>query len=252
MRPGPIDPPRDPPPRTGSSHPRLPGDVSNRPGDGSLSRVEAVKDEHLRRWDVATPAATVIGRPESPEADVGERVRQLHAEAHPAMAGHGARMHRLEKLRIAHAFASTLDVTPWERDRALGVMRDLDLTAFGSQRAVETVALVVLKHVVDGERQRRLGLQDQDWLATLSPSGLSILYDRFESLTDDDRFERLLEAHDLDVTAINRLERTLREQLDEQDLQGAAFGRTPARDPALPAFRGRRTAVDGISDAPER
>jgi hypothetical protein len=210
--------------------------VSTRPGDGSLSRVEAVKDEHLRRWDVATPAATLIGRPESPDADVGETVRQLHEEAHPAMAGHSARMHRLEKVRITHAFASTLGVTPWERDRALGIMRELDLTAFGSQRAVEKVALVVLKHVVDEGRQRRLGLQDQEWLRTLSPSAMSMLYDRLESLTEDERFQRLLSAYDLDTTGVNRLERTLREQLDEQDLHGAAFGRAPARDPALPSI----------------
>jgi len=260
MRPAPSDDPRDRRPTTGAADPRVPGDVSARPGDGSLSRVEAVRDEHRRRWDVATPAATRIGRPESPDADVGETVRQLHEEAHPAMAGHGARMHRLEKVRIAHAFASTLGVTPWERDRALGIMSELDLTAFGSQRAVETVALVVLKHVVDDERGRRLGLADEAWLATLSPAAMSTLYDRFDSLTDDDAYRRLLAAYDLDVTAVNRLERTLREQLDEGDLQGAAFGRAPARDPALPAFRPERadtgdggTGPSGVrsEDAPE-
>jgi hypothetical protein len=219
--------------------------VSTRPGDGSLSRVDAVKDEHLRRWDVATPAATRIGRPESPDGDVGETVRQLHEEAHPAMAGHSARMHRLEKVRITHAFASTLGVSPWERDRALGIMRELDLTAFGSQRAVEKVALVVLKHVVDDERQRRLGLQDRQWLATLSPSGMSMLYDRFESLTGDDTYQQLLSAYDLDTTGVNRLERTLREQLDEQGLHGAVFGRAPARDPALPRIGRSGGRTDG-------
>jgi hypothetical protein len=226
----------------------VPGDVSTEPGDGSLPRGEAVKDEHLRRWDVATPAATLIGRPESPDADVSERVRQLHAEAHPAMAGHSERMHRLEKLRITHAFANTLDVTPWERDRALGIVDELDLTAFGSQRAVEKVALVTLAHVVDEVRQQRLGLQDREWLNTLSPSAMSMLYDRHESLTDDERFRALLAEHDLDTTAVNRLKRTLREQLDEQDADGAVFGRNPKRDPALPALTSRGDPGAGSGD----
>jgi len=242
---GPPSPPTDPPRTTGPTDPRLPGDLSTRPGDGALSRVDAVKDERIRRWDVVTPSATLIGRPESPDADVGETVRRLHEEAHPAMAGHSARMHRLEKARITHAFASTLDVTPWERDRAIGIMTELDLTAFGSQRAVETVALVVLKYVVDDERQRTLGLHDQEWLARQSPGAMSMLYERYESLTDEERYRELLAAHDLDTTAVNRLTRTLREQLDEQDLHGAVFGRSPHRDPALPAMREREDAGAG-------
>jgi putative heme degradation protein len=249
MRRAPPDPPRDARPTTGPRDPRVPDDVSTEPGDGALSRVDAVKDEHLRRWDVATPAATLIGRPESPDADLPDSVRQLHAEAHPAMAGHSERMHRLEKLRITHAFANTLDVTPWERDRALGIVQDLDLTAFGSQRAVERVALVVLAHVVDEVRQQRLGLDDREWLNSLSPSAMSMLYDRHDSLTDDEQFQALLEEHDLDTTAVNRLKRTLREQLDEQELEGAVFARNPHRDPALPAFTSRpEDEGDGADD----
>ena len=234
---GPSSPPTDPTRTTGPTDPRVPSDVSTEPGDGALSRVDAVKDEHLRRWDVATPAATLIGRPDGPEADVSETVRQLHEEAHPAMAGHSKRMHRLEKARITHAFCNTLDVTPWERDRALGIMTELDLTAFGSQRGIEKVALVVLKYVVDEERQELLGLHDKAWLGRQSPGAMSMLYERFDSLTDDERYQELLDAHDLDTTGVNRLTRTLREQLDEQDIQDAVFGRSPHRDPALPTMR---------------
>jgi hypothetical protein len=212
-------------------------DVSAGPGDGSLSRVDAVKDERFRRWDVATPAATIIGRAESPGGDVGENLRRLHDEQHPAMAGHSARMHRLEKARITHAYASALDVTPWERDRAMGIMVDLDLTVFGQQRAIEKVALVVLKYVVDDERERRLGLQDEEFVASLNPDEMSSLYERYESLSDEERFQELMEAQDLSVTNVNRLERSLREQVVEQELVGAVLGRSPYRDPAMPAVR---------------
>jgi len=223
--------------------------VSARPGDGALSRVDAVKDERFRRWDVATPAATLIGRASGPDADVGENLRRLHDEQHPAMAGHSARMHRLEKARITHAYCSALSVTPWERDRAMGIMVDLDLTAFGSQRAIEKVALVVLQYVVDDERERQLGLQDDAFVASLNADEMESLYERFTSLKDDDRFRELLDAQDMTVTTVNRLNRTLREQLDAQGLEGAVLGRSPFRDPAMPAIRDGPSEGDAASEA---
>ena len=225
-------------------------EVSTRPGDGSLPRIEAVKDERVRRWDVVTPSATLIGRAQGPEEDVGDTIRRLHDEAHPAMEGHGARMHRLDKARITHALCSALDLTPWERDRALGIVTELDLTAFGSQRAIEKVALVVLAHVVDDERRRQLGLHDEEWLSGHSPDTFERLYERYQSLTDDPRYQRLLAEFDLDTTSVNRLRRVLREQLDEQDLHGAAFGRAPNRDPNLPAI-GERSAEAREEAAPD-
>jgi hypothetical protein len=222
--------------------------VSAGPGDGSLPWTEAVKDELVRRWDVVTPAATLIGRAERPEDDLSEGVRRLHDERHPAMAGHGERMHRLDKLRITHALCSALDVTRWERDRALGIMTELDLTAFGSRRGVPTVALVVVGYVVDTARRKRLGLDDPARLAGLSPDEMESLYDLFTPLKEDDRYRRLMERHGLDVTAVNRLTRTLREQLDEQALHGVALGRNPNVDPNLPAIRAR-PSEDGPSDA---
>lgn len=212
-------------------------ELSTGPGDGSLARTEAVKDEQVRRWDVVTPSATLIGRPDSPEADVSETVRRLHDEQHPAMQGHGERMHRLDKARITQAFCNALEVTPWQRDRALGIMVELDLTAFGSQRGVPRVALVVIRHVVDEERKHRLGLHDQEWVAGQPPEKLAALHERFTSIKDSEQYRDLLARHGLDVTSVNRLTRTLREQLDEQGIAGAALGRSPYRDATLPSVR---------------
>ncbi|PSQ22327.1 DNA-directed RNA polymerase subunit epsilon [Halobacteriales archaeon QS_9_67_15] len=228
--------------------PRAERDVSARPGDGSLGRVDAVKDEAFRRWDVTTPSATLIGRPDHPEDDVDENLRRLHDEQHPAMAGHAERMHRLEKARITHAFCNRLALTPWERDRALGIMTDLDLTVFGSQRAIQKVALVVIQHVVDDERQRILGLHDREWVVEQPPETLAALHERFDSITDDPQYRTLLDLVGLDVTSVNRLSRTLRDQLDEQGLRGAVFGRNPHRDPSLPAFSDREPTAVTRSD----
>lgn len=223
--------------------------VSTGPGDGSLPRTEAIKDERVRRWDVDTPSATLIGRAESADGDLSETVRRLHDEQHPAMAGHSERMHRLDKLRIAHAIASHLNLTAWERDRILGIMVELDLTEFGSQRAIPTVALVVVQHVVDQERQEQLGLDDPERLADLSPDEMERLYELFGSVTDEDAYRELLEAQDLTKTNINRLDRVLKKQLEERDLEGAVLGRQPNRDPHIPSLGGDDDTADSEDSA---
>ncbi|WP_321112749.1 DNA-directed RNA polymerase subunit epsilon [Halorussus salinisoli] len=213
---------------------------SQRPGDGSVGRADLQRDQTVRQWGPVTPSATQIGRAESPDADLSESVRRLHEERHSAMAGHSSRMHRLDKLRIAHALCNDLSLTPWQRDRVVGIMSDLDLTAFGSQRAIPKVALVVIRHVVDHEREHYLGLHDQEWIRELSPAELNELYDQFRSITDEERFSELVAKHGLNVTNLNRLRRTLKDQLREQDLEDAVYGRNPHRDPNLPSLGARR------------
>ncbi|WP_160135514.1 DNA-directed RNA polymerase subunit epsilon [Halococcus salsus] len=208
--------------------------LSRLPGDSTVSRADLQRDETVRRWGLVTPSATRIGRAEAPEHDLSENIRRLHEERHPAMEGYSERAHRLEKLRLTHALCSSLGLTPWQRDRAIGTMVDLDLTAFGSQRAIPKVALVVIRHVVDLEREHHLGLHDNDWIAEQPPERLADLYEQFQSITDDEQFTELCEQHDLGVTNLNRLRRTLVDQLDEQGLHNAVYGRNPYRDPSLP------------------
>jgi hypothetical protein len=210
--------------------------ISQRPGDSAVARADLQRDETVRRWGLVTPSATRIGRADSPEHDLSENIRRLHEERHPAMEGYSERAHRLEKLRLTHALCSSLDLTPWQRDRAIGTMVKLDLTAFGSQRAIPKVALVVIRHVVDREREHHLGLHDDEWIAKQPPDRLSDLYDQFHSITDDEQFTALCEQYDLGVTNLNRLRRTLTDQLDEQDLNDAVYGRNPYRDPSLPSL----------------
>lgn len=213
------------------------------PGAGALTRAEHRRDEAARRWGIVTPAATVIGRPEPGDADLSESVRRLHDEQHAATAGYSRRAHYLDRLRTTQALCNAIDVTPWERDRALGIMADIDLTAFGSQRGVATVALVVIRHVVDVERQRALGLDDVD-PSELSSAELEELHETYRDtdITDEERFQQIAELHDLDQTSLNRLRRVLRTQLEEVD--GDPFGRNPHRDSTLPSSRllhGHRT-----------
>ena len=236
---GEAEPGRDAGPAVGGYERR---EISDRAGHGSLSELETLRDAAVRRWDVVSPSATTIGRASDPASDVSESLRRLHEERHPAMRGHSSRLHRLDKLRVAHALCNHLDLTGWQRDRVLGVMEELDLTAFGSQRAIPKVALVVVRHVVDVERRRYLGLEDGEYLAGKSPDELAELYDAFHSIKDEPSFERLLDVHDLDKTSLNRLRNVLVERLAEQGIEDRAFGRNPYRDPNLPQLRDRGRA----------
>jgi hypothetical protein len=164
------------------------------------------------------------------------------------MAGHSSRVHRLDKLRVAQALCNHLDLTGWQRDRVLGVMEELDLTAFGSQRGIPKVALVVVRHVVDVERRRYLGLEDREYIAGKSPDELAGLYETFRSIKDEPAFERLIEVHGLDKTSLNRLRNVLVERLEEQGIEGRAFGRNPHRDPNLPQLRDRGPEGGGTPD----
>lgn len=210
--------------------------LETRAGAGSLSRAAVQRDSAVRQWGIVTPAATMIGRAESPDADLGERIRRLHDEQHGATEGHSTRAHNLDRLRTTQALCNALDLTPWQRDLALGLMTEIDLTAFGSQRAIPTVALVVIRHVVDLDRRAYFGLDDID-LSVLSTERMDELFDEYKrhDITDEAAFKRLAAQHGLDKTSLNRLRRVLKDQLDE-DISAYVYGRNPNRDPNLPAL----------------
>ena len=229
--------------RSGSEQPTVTGEsdrrLEMRPGSGALSRADVQRDSTVRRWGVVTPSATVIGRAQSPEADLSESIRRLHDEQHGATPGYSERAHHLDRLRTTQALCNALDVTPWQRDLALGVMDEIDLTEFGSQRAIAKVALVVIRHVVDVDRQQYFGLDDID-VQALSAERMDELFGQYRAhdITDEATFKRLAAQHGLDTTSLNRLRRVLKAQLDDEL---PAYGRNPYRDPNLPEPTGSDT-----------
>ncbi|WP_306055775.1 DNA-directed RNA polymerase subunit epsilon [Natronococcus wangiae] len=211
--------------------------LETRPGSGSLSRADVQRDSTVRQWGVVTPSATVIGRAESPEEELSESIRRLHDEQHGATPGYSERAHRLDRLRTTQALCNALDLTPWQRDLALGVMDEIDLTEFGSQRAIPKVALVVIRHVVDVDRRAYFGLDDVD-VSALSPDRMDELFGQYRAhdITDEETFKRLAAQHGLDTTSLNRLRRVLKSQLEDEL---PAYGRNPYRDPNLPSLEAR-------------
>ncbi|MWV41352.1 DNA-directed RNA polymerase subunit epsilon [Natrialba sp. INN-245] len=235
MRDDGVDPRSNPEGGVALERPRTPERerrLETRPGSGSLSRADVQRDSTVRRWGVVTPSATVIGRAESPDGDLSENVRRLHDEQHAATPGYSERAHHLDRLRTTQALCNALEVTPWQRDLALGVMDEIDLTEFGSQRAIEKVALVVIRHVVDVDRRTYFGLDDVD-VGSLSADRMDDLFGRYRAhdITDESAFTRLAAQYGLDKTNLNRLRRVLKSQLDDEL---PAYGRNPYRDPNLP------------------
>ncbi|MFP9190678.1 DNA-directed RNA polymerase subunit epsilon [Natronosalvus vescus] len=220
-------------------------ELETRPGSGTLSRADHQRDATVRRWGVITPSATVIGRPESPGDDLSTSIRRLHDEQHGATPGYSERAHRLDRLRTTQALCNALEVTPWQRDLALGVMDEIDLTEFGSQRAIPKVALVVIRHVVDVDRRSYFGLDDID-VSALSPERMEELFGQYRAhdITDEATFKRLAAQHGLDTTSLNRLRRVLKGQLEDEL---PAYGRNPYRDPNLPQVTEDDDAADGAS-----
>ena len=221
--------------------------LETRPGSGSLSRADVQRDSTVRRGGVVTPSATVIGRAESADADLSESVRRLHDEQHAATPGYSERAHHLDRLRTTQALCNALDLTPWQRDLALGVMDEIDLTEFGSQRAIPKVALVVIRHVVDVDRRTYFGLDDID-AQELSADRMEELFTEYRAhdITEEPTFKRLAAEHGLDTTSLNRLRRVLKSQLEDEL---PAYGRNPYRDPNLPESTGTDASDENADES---
>lgn len=212
-------------------------------GEDPPEHPESV-DEQPRRFDPVTPSATRIGHAEGSH-DVDGRLRALHAERRAAFQGNPERTRALDVLRVTQAVCNSLDLTPWERDRVLGVVRELDGTALDDGRAIPHIALVVARRVVDAERRAWLGLDDSEYCADQPPERLAALADRLTRLTDGSSFDgeaahdgstydRLREDCGLTDAAAARIDAALDRELDEATLREAVLGRSPHRDPHLP------------------
>lgn len=214
-------------------------------GSSDSRRQPEALDPAPRTRDVVNPTATRIGRPQpdeeftdwdcpAPEADdIGERLRRLHEERDARLQGNEQRRDTLDVARITQALCNTLDLTSWERDRVLGVVCELDATAFDDHHTVPRVVLVVARRVVDAERRAWLGLDSAD---EDPPERLQALRERLTRLTDSPQYTRLLTECDLSPAAADAIEAALDRELDEETVREATFGRSAYRDPALPAF----------------
>lgn len=145
-----------------------------------------------------TPTATEIGH-ESGRSDEAEHLRKIERRTNDHLSTH---KHELDKKRITEAFCDTLEVTSYQRQEAVRLMEFLDLEAFGSQRGVRGVALVVIKYVVNCDRMEHYGGD-----AT--------------RISEDDTFQQLVDEEGLDMGDIMSISQTMKEQLQNRRNSGS-------------------------------
>lgn len=183
-------------------------------GDGAQSPEELYIDRHAYDEGYVTTAATTIGY--ANQRDERYQRLQEYNEGIRGDSRHGARMSRLDKRRATQALCSALDLPAYQQRMVVDYMLDLDLSLFGSQKRIEKVALVVIRHVVERE-----------WFEQ-NPTDP-------ERLSERDRYLALVEEQDMDMGDVMRIsqifKRWLTEHAESRENYGVGF---PGRDPNLP------------------
>lgn len=160
------------------------------------------KEIGISSVDIAS--ATSVGLP----SDRNEKYERFVKNERQTDDSHSTLLSDWDKKRITQAFCGHLDLTPFQRDLVMDRMMELDLTQFGSQKRIENVALAVIRDVVETDRQPDIEPEDA---AELSVEELERLYESYIRMSDDPRYNDLLEEFDLDLGDIQSIAKILRE-----------------------------------------
>lgn len=176
------------------------------PGDGSLdsNTIERDADGYFH---YETPAAGQIGE----SGDEHDRLRELNEGRHRSDGRFAVRQSQWDKKHVTQIFCSQLGLTRPQRDGVMDAMESLDFSKFGSQRAIETVALGVIRYVVNKDRVERN--PDATWVS------------------HEDQFKELMDDCDVSMSNLTTVKEVALEQIP--NLQAGQS--TPKRDPTLPS-----------------
>ncbi|EMA44452.1 DNA-directed RNA polymerase epsilon subunit [Halococcus morrhuae DSM 1307] len=153
-----------------------------------------------------SPAATQIGE----SGDEYDQFREINEGRHNSDGELPVRQGQWDKKHITEIFCSRLGVTEFQKGGVMDAMEALDFSQFGSQRAVETVALGVIRYVVNKDRLERN--PEATWVS------------------HEDQFQELMESCNVTMSDLTTVKRIALNQIP--NLQ--AGGSTPKRDPNLP------------------
>lgn len=198
-------------------------------GEGSHSEEDLYQDKSAFRYGAERVGTTGVGT----RSDRNERYDDLH-DLNEGKRGrtvdYDAHIRRWDRKRITQILCNQLEVSNRQQRLAIGYMLELDLTAFGSQKQIEKVALTVIRHVVDKDRKPSIPnpteLSDDDWKR---------IEESWMRLSDDERYIDLLDQHDMDLGDVGRIQKRLADQevIPRSPDQETPFG-LPGRDPNLP------------------
>ena len=178
------------------------------PGDGTLD--EQTIESDMDRYDHYETASSTFVGVEALDDEFDERLQELNEERDRAADGLSTRQTQLDKKRIAQAFCSHLELTDYQQSGVIDAIETLDLNRFGSQGRIATVALGLIRYVVNKDRLER------DLGAT--------------RISEEGRFQDLMDDEDVSMGDLRTVKRVAVEQLSY--LGGGAS--IPRRDPNLP------------------
>lgn len=178
-----------------------------KPGPGDSMLDSSTVEEDVNSYShYESPAATQIGE----RGDGHDRLREVNEGRDRSDDELPTRQSRWDKKRVTETLCSQLELTEFQRGGIMDAMRDLDFSQFGSQRSIETVALGVIRYIVNKDRTERN--PEATWVS------------------HEDKFQELMEDCGVTMSDLTTVKSVALEQMP--NLQ--AGGRIPERDPHLP------------------
>lgn len=198
---------RGPPPGTGWL-------FETHPGEGALSEEEMYQDQHAYEYNPKSAAATEVGDPDQRDEDT-DKLHRINRGSHHSDGELAKRQAEWDKERITHAMCNQVGLNDYQRDEAIRIMLALNLNKFGSQKAIEKVALLVIRYVFQRDQMA------YDWAED-------------SRITENEQYCSYVEDVGWDMDDVIRLSKTLKQQLRELNWRDKFTGTNPGRDKHIP------------------
>ena len=175
------------------------------PGDGPLDS-DTIEQDADSYSHYGSSAATQIGE----QNDDHDRLRELNEGRHPSDGELPTRQARWDKKRTTEILCSQLELTEPQTSAVVDAMETLDFSQFGSQGRIETVALGLIRYVVNKDRLERD--PEATWIS------------------HENRFKQLMDDCDVTMSDLTTVKKVALDQIP--NLQAGVSSSN--RDPNLP------------------
>lgn len=173
----------------------------------SPETVEQDMNAHEHTFKPNANTETTVGLAEERDEDLDRLQRHHDGRMADNFSQHQSRQ---DKIRITQALCNRLELTDYQQSEVLRIVDELDYTKFGSQRALEKVALATIYVVVEQDRRLSIDFRFVDDSAEIDWEQLADTQNRIH---EDDQFRELAEEQDIDVSDVRRLSKIVEEQI---------------------------------------
>lgn len=142
------------------------------------------------------------------DGDVDEFVRQNEGR-HRSDGDHSLREAIRDKKRLTESFCSILGVTPYQQQRAIAAMLEMNLDRFGRHKRIAKVSLATIKIIV--ERDRYHQFQRNVDLSALEEEQVP------DGMLDDSTYCDLLEEYDVSRADLYSVSQMIKRELKQRE-----------------------------------